>query len=115
MRAEIIKNRKPSMKGEFHDLPSEFLDKIGQDRVVRLYMQENIEVGCQRVVHDRIISDTVKNRNMELGEKLKMLELKLFEEAERQQIDTKKIRLDIKKDFKILEPLRHSARSLIPK
>jgi hypothetical protein len=115
LKAEVYKTRKPDKKGELQELPPDQLEKLGQDRIVRIYMQENIEVGCQRVVHDRILSDTVKHRNLELGEKLMLFEELLHKQAAHYNINTKAIRAKIKKDFKFLELKKHSSKNLILK
>lgn len=61
------------------------------------------------------MSDTVKNRNLELGEKLMIFEEKLYELADEYKIDTKAIRQEVKKEFKVVELKKDSSKNLILK
>ena len=87
-----IKKVNEYLQGSTKTLEAE-LEKLGQDRVVRLYMRKNIEIACQENVHERIISDTVRNRNGELKGKLDLLEKLL--RIELQKLDPGKFRLGL--------------------
>ena len=51
-------------------------------------MQDRIENQCEKAVHKRIVSDTIKVKNWDLEIKLKHFEKKLFKEAEKKEIST---------------------------
>ena len=54
-----------------------------------------IDKGCQDIIHERITSDCTKMRHFELSEKLKLLEVRLQEQAEVLGIDVPSMRQDI--------------------
>lgn len=66
---------------------------------MRAYMAEEIEQGCQKAVHDRIISDSLKVKSKEMGRKLRIIEKKLYIEAESQDIAVNGIRKEINQEF----------------
>lgn len=65
------------------ELPTSWRGYIGKDKLLQLYSEENIHRGCQLAVHERVISDTSRLRTFELGQMLKRVEKRLYEEAKK--------------------------------
>ena len=72
---------------------------MSNDRVARLYMQDNIEVLCEKSVHDRILSDTAKIQSWERGNKLRVFEARLLTEADLLGINIIELRDQVYKEF----------------
>jgi hypothetical protein len=71
-------------------------------------MQERIEVLCETAVHRRIMSDTIRMKNFDLENKLRVFEKKLFIEAGNREIHTKEIRQQVQEEFIAMQNLSKS-------
>lgn len=78
----LVQGRSPSKKGQLKSIPDDLLQKISNDRVARLYMQDNIEILCEKSVHDRILTDTAKVSSWDRTNKLRVFEARLLTEAD---------------------------------
>lgn len=85
------------------ELPASWWNYVGKDKLLQLYFEENIRRGCQLAVHERIISDTSRIKTFELGQVLKRLEKRLYEEANKQDIDIPSIQDQVNKEMKLEE------------
>ena len=82
-------------------LNPDLLNKLSSDRLTRMYIFEKVSANVEDAVHERIISDTIKLQNFDLSKKLEFLEQKLFEEADVQNVDVKKIREIVEEEFSV--------------
>lgn len=82
-------------------LNPDLLNKLSSDRLTRMYIFEKVSANVEDAVHERIISDTIKMQNFDLSKKLEFLEQKLFEEADVQNVDVKKIREIVEEEFSV--------------
>ena len=74
-------------------------EDMAKNRIMRLYLQERIEKGCEKSVHERILSDTTKLGVYKLGLGLKVLQKKLAYEAVEQGLQPREIRKQVGKEF----------------
>lgn len=62
-------------------------------------MQDNIEILCEKSVHDRILTDTAKVRTWDRTNKLRVFEARLLTEADSSGINITELRDQVYKDF----------------
>lgn len=56
----------PNSDGKMYQLNQDILPKLSSDRLIRMYVFESVSVNVEDIVHERIVSDTIKMKNFDL-------------------------------------------------
>ena len=89
MKMDVIRAKKKD------ELTSKNFLEMSTNKLMKLYFEEMIDKGCQDITHKRITTDSTKMRHFELSERLKLLEVRLQEQAEVLGIDVQAMRESI--------------------